>query len=278
MKLDRIIHPSDFTHGDEAAFAHALRIALAARARFQLLHVKKPEDHVEWSHFPHIRTVLARWGLLGANATEHEVAELGLRVGKSLRASPDAVAAISTYIIEHQPDLLVLSTHQRSGIDRWLRDSIAEPVARHTAAATLFVPRMSPGFVDPESGAIGLRTVLIPIDRSPNPQLAVDAGLLLARTLQCPNVHFILLHIGPGEDRPSVSLSLEPGWTSEYQTWAGQTVDLILSTMRVAEPKIDLIVMATHGHHGFLDALRGSTTERVLHDATCPLLAVPARG
>jgi nucleotide-binding universal stress UspA family protein len=36
--------------------------------------------------------------------------------------------------------------------------------------------------------------------------------------------------------------------------------------------------MATHGHHGFLDALRGSTTERVLHDATCPLLAVPAGG
>jgi nucleotide-binding universal stress UspA family protein len=33
--------------------------------------------------------------------------------------------------------------------------------------------------------------------------------------------------------------------------------------------------MATEGHQGFLDALRGSTTERVLRGALCPVLAVP---
>jgi nucleotide-binding universal stress UspA family protein len=37
----------------------------------------------------------------------------------------------------------------------------------------------------------------------------------------------------------------------------------------------DLIVMATAGHQGALDALRGSTTERVVRQATCPVLAVP---
>jgi nucleotide-binding universal stress UspA family protein len=35
--------------------------------------------------------------------------------------------------------------------------------------------------------------------------------------------------------------------------------------------------MATQGHHGVLDALRGSVTERVLRRAPCPLLAVPER-
>jgi nucleotide-binding universal stress UspA family protein len=39
----------------------------------------------------------------------------------------------------------------------------------------------------------------------------------------------------------------------------------------------DLIVMATAGHDGVLDALRGSTTEQVLRRASCPLLAVPTR-
>jgi nucleotide-binding universal stress UspA family protein len=34
--------------------------------------------------------------------------------------------------------------------------------------------------------------------------------------------------------------------------------------------------MATEGRHGFLDAVRGSTTERVLREAGCPVLAVPA--
>ena len=276
MKLDRVFHPSDFTHGDEAAFSHALRIAVAARARLQLLHVKKPEDHVEWSSFPHIRSTLARWGLLDANATEHDLARIGLRVGKAQRSSDDPVDAITTYIKEHQPDFLVLSTHQRSGMDRWLRDSIAEPVARQTSAATLFVPRSTPGFVDVASGQVKLNTVLIPVDRMPDPQLAVDAAWFLARTLGCAGAHFVLLHIGLAADRPSVSLPVEPGWTTEYQTFAGNVVDLILTAARVGDRKPDLIVMTTHGHHGFLDALRGSTTERVLRDSPCPLLAVPA--
>jgi nucleotide-binding universal stress UspA family protein len=278
VKLERIFHPSDFTNGDDSAFAHALRITFAAKARFQLLHVKRSEDHVEWSNFPRIRTTLSRWGLIEPNATEQDVAKLGLRVCKSVLANSKPIAAITTYIQEHLPDLLVLSTHQRSGMDRWLRDSIAEPVARQTCAATLFVPRMSPGFVDVNTGAVRLRTVLVPVDSAPNPQPAVDAALLLAKTLAGVRTHFILLHIGRSEDRPSVSVSLEPGWTSEYQTWAGSIVDLILTTSRVGGSPADLIVMSTHGHHGFLDALRGSTTERVLRAAECPVLAVPAGG
>jgi len=38
--------------------------------------------------------------------------------------------------------------------------------------------------------------------------------------------------------------------------------------------RADLIVMSTTGHDGFLDALRGSTTERVVRGANCPVLAI----
>jgi nucleotide-binding universal stress UspA family protein len=43
--------------------------------------------------------------------------------------------------------------------------------------------------------------------------------------------------------------------------------------------QIDLIVMGTHGRHGFDHLLLGSVTERVLRKARCPVLAVrrPAR-
>jgi len=40
----------------------------------------------------------------------------------------------------------------------------------------------------------------------------------------------------------------------------------------------DLIVMATEGRNGFLDALRGSHSEQVLRQCACPLLAIPAGG
>jgi nucleotide-binding universal stress UspA family protein len=52
--------------------------------------------------------------------------------------------------------------------------------------------------------------------------------------------------------------------------------DIEEQVLRTAEQgKADLIVMATEGHHGFLDALRGSTTERIVRAADCPVLAVP---
>lgn len=40
---------------------------------------------------------------------------------------------------------------------------------------------------------------------------------------------------------------------------------------------IDLIVMATHGHTGLQHVLIGSTTERVVRGATCPVVTVRCR-
>jgi nucleotide-binding universal stress UspA family protein len=33
--------------------------------------------------------------------------------------------------------------------------------------------------------------------------------------------------------------------------------------------------MVTEGSHGFLDALRGSTTQQIIRQAPCPVLAIP---
>jgi nucleotide-binding universal stress UspA family protein len=57
-------------------------------------------------------------------------------------------------------------------------------------------------------------------------------------------------------------------------TRQGDVTEVILETAR--EQTADLIVMSTEGRNGFLDALRGSQTERVLRGSACPLLAIPA--
>lgn len=41
-----------------------------------------------------------------------------------------------------------------------------------------------------------------------------------------------------------------------------------------AEQKIDLIVVATHGHTGVEHMLFGSTAERIVRNATCPVLTI----
>ena len=55
---------------------------------------------------------------------------------------------------------------------------------------------------------------------------------------------------------------------------SGSPVEEILK--KDADWKPDLMVLATEGHQEFFDALRGSTSERVLRGARCPVLAVPA--
>ncbi len=278
MKLNRIasvFHPTDFSRGDEGAFAHALRIALSGEAILALMHVGDADEEMHWSDFPSVRGMLAAWGVLPHGASSVDVARTGLKAEKIRRRDRDAAEAICHHVEAGQPSLVVLSTHQRRGISRWLHPSASERIARAHDGMTLFVPRRVLGLVHANTGVVRLARVLVPVDTHPSGQAAVDAAVLLARTLRCVEVHFILLHVGREEDMPSVHFPAADGWTHETRAWSGPVVDHILETAEACD--VDLIAMATRGHHGFLDALLGSTTEQVLRACRCPLLAVTAR-
>ena len=73
-------------------------------------------------------------------------------------------------------------------------------------------------------------------------------------------------------DFPDTSSHERLGWTWETLTLGGDPVTALGSAVYEWAP--DLVVMTTAGHHGFMDTLRGSTTERVLRSSPCPLLAV----
>ncbi len=268
----RIFHPTDFTVGDEGALVHALKLALLNRCELDLMHTGTDGGELSWRDFPQIRRMLAEWGAVPPGASHKEcAAQLGLDVKKIQKTGPDPVESIVAQALETEPDLLVLATHQRQGLDRWTHRSVAEPVARNVGGLTLFVPRRVVGFVSRETGAVRLQNVVIPLDHSPRPQMAVDAALAVANAAHAAEVRFTLLHVGLEEDMPKVNVPEVAGWHFERTAWQGNVVDHILAVCE--ERNADLIVMATHGHDGFLDALRGNTTERVLRAAKCPLLA-----
>jgi nucleotide-binding universal stress UspA family protein len=165
----------------------------------------------------------------------------------------------------------VLATHHQ-GLD-WLHKSISEPVARKSREMTLFVPAGTGGFVSLTDGSVSLRNVLIPIAATPQPQPAIAGVLRLVQQLKCESGKFTLLHVGDEGSVPAVTTPEVPGWTWHKITKQGNVIDAILKTMR--ETNADLILMSTDGRNGFLDALRGSHSERVLRHAPCPLLAIP---
>jgi len=156
---------------------------------------------------------------------------------------------------------------------RWLGKSVGGPIARRAGQMTLFIPHGVEGFVSRQDGSISLRNVLIPVAIKPRPQPSVEAAARLIRNLQLPAGMVTVLHVGPSAEMPSLKLPKETDWTWTKVVKVGEPADVILQT--AAELRTDVIIMTTDGPDGFLDALRGTISERVLRKARCPVANLP---
>ena len=270
--IRRIFHPSDFSDASNVAFAHALKLAVAGRCELTILHTGSVSTGDARMDFPRVRRTLEQWEMLPPNSPKEAIAKLGLTVEKVALPYSDALHSIRHFLTLHPHDLMVLATHQHDGYERWTRQQVAEPLARKAAGMTLFVPYGTQGFVSPDTGDVRLASILLPIDHLVDPTTAIMSAATLAETLGCGEAEATLLHVGDRASAPQIRLP-EIGalkWRAMHRS--GNVEDEILKAAQ--DYHADLIVMPTQGHHGFLDALRGSTTERIVRHAACPVLAV----
>lgn len=274
-RLTRIVHPTDFSDGSEVAFAHALKLACGASAEIDIVHVESSPEHMDNSRFLNVHQRLIDWGMLPEGSSREDVAKLGIRVLKATMIDSDPVHGLVSFLKQHRADLVVMATHQRHGFARWLHKEVAHKVARLTWAPTLFVPFDAAGFVDAATGECLLDHVLFPVDETPHPQPGINLLEDVMGAMQCQEPTISVCHVGKEDfDVPKLRYPAHPSWNWEMVVRPGNVVDEILE---VAEQKsAQLIAMTTAGHHGFLDAFRGTTTDRVVHDAPCPVLAVPS--
>ena len=275
LPIDTVFHPTDLSRASHLAFVHALRIALAGEAELTIFHVlRDPHAQLDWSRFPGVRTTLEDWGLLPAGSGRSAIAELGLRVEKIQARGHRPLDALREYLRESPPQLVAIATHGRDGVPRWLHRSVAEPVARLARAMTLFVRHGARGFVDPKDGSVRLRRILVPIARQPHAQPALRAAAALARAFALEEVEFTLCHVGRPQEAPALAPPERAGWRwGTLDLPDGSLVPRLLDAAGALDP--DLIVMATQGHRSARDALFGNTTERLLRQAGCPVLALP---
>ena len=270
--VNSVFHLSDFSQESEKAFAHTLAIALIRKTRLTILHVWGDQD--TWTNFPAVRSTLERWGLLKEGSPEAAVfKELGVRTRQVNSVGRDALSAALEYLEQHATDLIVIATPDREALPSWLRSSDAEQIAFESKTMTLFVPHKTRGFVSPEDGTMSLQRILVPVDSSPSPLPAIEYSARAARAFQQPT-EIILVHVDQGGKAPNLVLPEIPLCSWEQVSRSGDVVDEIVKLAK--ERSVDLIMMSTAGRDGFLDALRGSVTQRVLRLSECPLLAVPA--
>ncbi|HLI82213.1 MAG TPA: universal stress protein [Candidatus Binataceae bacterium] len=139
--------------------------------------------------------------------------------------------------------------------------------------------------------ALTFKKILCPIDFDENSIGALDAAAAIARqsdaTLEV--LHVVPIVIQPGgspiyvdvysaEEQSSKAKLIELAkWhlaevKFELRTTVGQPAASILHAQK--NLSADLIVMATHGRHGFAHLFLGSVAERVVREAECPVLTI----
>jgi nucleotide-binding universal stress UspA family protein len=273
VKVESIFHPSDFSSASEVAFAHALKIALVTKARLTMLHVSA-DAKVDWHDFPGVRDTLERWGVIPQGSPRSAVGKLGLEIGKVVAESKDPVQASLRFLEKHPADLIVLAVHQDSGRMGWLGKSVGKPIAQKSGQITLLIPHGVEGFVSRADGSVSLKNVLVPVAAKPRPQPAIEAASRIIRNLGMPAGTVSLLHVGEESEMPAVQTPEVAGWKWTRLARKGDPAEAILQA--AAELKADLVLMTTDGPEGFLDGLRGTTSERVLRKIQCPVANLPA--
>ncbi len=178
--------------------------------------------------------------------------------------------------------LVVMTTHGRSGLPRWLLGSVAERVLRGaTAPLLLATPKAL-------AGGPGYRRLLVPLDGSADAAAVLPLALELARSLRAPVTLFRVSPVLPVQlDHPLPAPAPTPDELAEgiegaRRELATGGVDVCvavsygpaareISAEASAVPGT-LVVMATHGRTGLPRWLHGSTAEEVVRACECPVL------
>jgi len=293
--MRRIVCPVDLTPFSRRALEHAAVLARWYEAELVAFHVT-----------PLLPTILGFPPGSSPRGLEPSEAELvcrelrqfvahataGLpRVEVAVRVGEPA-SEILQYARESAADLVVMGTHGRTGFDRLMLGSVTEKVLHKASCPLLTVPLQAPRHRERPLFA----HVLCAVDFSPVSERAAAYALSLSQEAEG---RLTLLHVV--ESLPSETLvalpQLDPAsylerksieararleklvpeearhWCQpSSRTTCGKPYREIL---RIAEEEqADIVVLGVHGHGALDRTLFGSTTQRVVRHAACPVLTI----
>ena len=286
INIKKILCPVDFFPASDAAVMYAAGLANNYDARLHLLHVITPVAPVAFE-FP-LNTVdltksLEESSMRELKALEARVRQTGAAVESEVWVG-DVYDEIKRAIQVEKPDLIVMGTHGRRGAERWFMGSTTEKLLRHSPVPLLTISANGERSLPPK-----FRRILVTTDFSEGTSDALAYAFSVAQENESQVTLLHVLHEVSTELSIKYKDSLNNGVRKqlddmvppEARNWcditprvvSGVPYRIILRT--IEDEKIDLLVMNIHGK-GMLDrALLGSTAERVVRAASCPVMMIP---
>lgn len=299
VEMNRILCPVDVTELSSRPLAYAAAIAEWYGGVVTVLHVAPTFEPMEvrpGALFDPIQFVnpVPRGEIL--EQLRLAAADAGVATGRVAFAAEagDPAATIVDQAVAGQSDLVVMATHGRRGLDRFLLGSVTETVLRDAPCPVMTVPPHAP---DAPAG-VALRRILCPVDFSPASLLALGFAVDLARRAEASlTVLQVIEWLAEEEPREPAHFDVPEFRRHLMQDTHDRLEELLGQQPRVeqgaratvgagrayreilrvaADGDAGLIVMGTHGRGGPAIIPLGSTTHQVVRAASCPVLTVRA--
>jgi nucleotide-binding universal stress UspA family protein len=293
--FDRIIVPVDFSEGSRSAFGHGAAFAEAFGGVLELVHVVEHVGQTNpafWTSEPGLAGELQQQALTLAEASMRQLLP-HLPTTSAVKLQTRVLAgALPSTLSEHAADthasLIVVASHGRTGLSRWLLGSVSERLLRSAHCPVLIV-RGGSASLHPQ-----LRRVLVAVDLSEHSRHALEvAGQIALRfgaALEILYVwaapfydaaeHFdaelferIRQSARSEVDEFVASAGLSPELAVSVNITSGTPSQKIGERIQADAP--DLLVLGSHGHGGFKRWILGSVAETTVRYASCATLVVP---
>jgi nucleotide-binding universal stress UspA family protein len=292
-----ILVPLDGSPLAECVLSHVVAMAQPLQAKVTLLNVCEPRSGDEA-----LQPVNAlKWSFRTAEADTYldevtsRLREAGLDV-KRERLGGKAAEQILAFAHQHAIDLILLSSHGRSGLTGWNVSSVVQKIITRARVSVMIVRAYHP--VSGDLAHLTYPRLLCPLDCSQRAEHALPVASMLARS---HGAQLILAHIVAKPEMPrrrpltdeelevmdkvielnraEASHCLKDLQSSLLAEQVDVESHLLVSDKParslhnlVREEKVDIVVMSAHGYSGSTSWPYGSLTLNFIAYGTTPLL------
>ena len=262
-RWDKLMVCTDGSASGQNAVAVTLELAQACRSQVQVVQVLEGVPEYQ-------EAVEAQKNM---EAIGDAAARLEVPIQPVMPQGQVPHAAIVSAAEKSRPDLVIIGRRGKTRLDRLLMGSVTAQVIGHSPGNVLVVPR---------GAAVGFQRLLVASDGSLASEAAWKLALAMAKQAKSQ-----LMGVAVAPKKGDI---IEAKAIIQKMLTAAKESGLSLKGVRGVSPQgvaadigivqeavkneVDLIIMGSYGRTGLQKFLMGSTTEKVIGNAPCPILVV----